>query len=139
MVSTQLSERQRKVILIIVGTIEDRLAENLCSLCRTTQASVNVSEQGEISIILASLRRDLLQGFQRLDILMILKLGIGEVVSRFIRGGGCRHGILKMGNRSGVEAGLGGQHAFSRQSAENGTTERLESVGDLKGVICKVG
>src|SRR5258706_13699321 len=96
MVSTQLSERQRKVILIIVGTIEDRLAENLCSLCRTTQASVNVSEQGEISIILASLRRDLLQGFQRLDILMILKLGIGEVVSRFIRGWGCPHGTLYM-------------------------------------------
>src|SRR5712664_3267837 len=66
---------------------------------------------------------------------MILKLGIGEVVSRLIRGGVCRDGILKMANRGGIEAELREQHAFSQQSAKIGTTESVEPVDDLKGVI----
>jgi len=66
---------------------------------------------------------------------MILKLGVGEVVSRLIRSGVGPDGILEMVNRRGIEAEFGEQHAFSEQGAKIPATLPIESIDDLEGVM----
>jgi hypothetical protein len=66
---------------------------------------------------------------------MILKLGIGEVVSRLIRSGVGPDGILEMANRRRIEAEFGEQHAFSEQGAKIPTTLPIEAIDDLEGVM----
>ena len=59
----------------------------------------------QIGIVFLRLRRGLLQGLERLGLLMILKLGIGEVVPRLIRSGVGPDGILEMANRRSYATG----------------------------------
>src|SRR6266403_1688221 len=66
---------------------------------------------------------------------MILKLGVGEVVSRLIRSGIGPDGILEMANARGIEAEFGEQHAFPEQRAKIPATLRIESIDDLEGLM----
>jgi len=77
--ASQLRERERQIVLIVVGIAMDRVAENFGGARRVAEMRVDVAEQREIGIVLAAFFGDLIRRIERLLIKTFAKIGVGEI------------------------------------------------------------
>ena len=124
--AAQLNERERQIILIVVGIAVNRVAENFGGVRGVAEMRVDVAEQREVGVVLAAFFGDLIRGVERLLVKTFAEIGVGEIEFHVVGIGiGFQRG-LKMQDRVVVEAIAREQHADSGLRAVIAGAELVE-------------